>query len=436
MIAKGTGIVEEAIRHGKVTFVFCLFCLIILPIHVEYLPPFLIAWVIFWFLENYSRLREIWNIRNLSVLLFILFIIYFVFYLAGLIYSTNINNGLLLVFRRLSIILFPIVLFYPGEYIKLKIRLLLKVFSLSTLAYVLFCFGYALFRSISLKNGVFTFSVHPPDPQLIYINYFFGTDLAVSQHTSYLSMYILFSMFIAFESFFEKQMKAKFKVLWLLSGIVLLASLYFFSSRAAIISALMLIPVYFLIHARRFKVWWSYLLIIVVSLLILVTLLLSNERMKYYFTEISGTTFEDKVLLDDRIPIWKASVSVIRDNLIFGVGVGDACEKLKKEYKDAGYTGYYYDNLNAHNQFLEVLLVSGLVGFSVFIFILGMMSYIAVKNKSLLYGIFIFMILIFFMFESILNRLAGVSFFALFSFLLIFIERGKQEISDANTQLP
>jgi O-antigen ligase len=190
-------------------------------------------------------------------------------------------------------------------------------------------------------------------------------------------------------------------------------------------SALLLIPIYLVTQLKRIKVWWSSILIIIVALLILVALLLSNERMRYYFTGTSLTSFEDKVMLDNRIPIWKAALSVVKHNLFYGVGVGDACEKLKKEYIEAGYSGYFYDNLNAHNQYLEVLLGSGIVGFSIFISILGTMSYIAIKNRNMLYGIFILMMMLFFMFESILNRLAGVSFFSLFSFLLIHLNKGK-----------
>jgi O-antigen ligase len=418
---------RELISRKMMTFVFCLSTLIILPIHVEYIPPVLVAWVIFWFLENYGRFYKMFDLRQPSVLLFVLFIIYFLWYLTGLIYSADINNGLLLIFRRLSFILFPIVLFFPGEYIKRKTGMLLKIFSISTLSYVYVCFGYALFRSVTFTDGVFSFSVHPPDPQLIYINYFFGTDLAFSQHTSYLSMYVLLSVFIALESFFDRLLRLRIRIFWLFSAIVLFNSLYFFSSRAGIISALLLIPVYLIIKLRHFKFRRSYILMAVGGILILLLLLLSNERIRYYFSNTSGGTFEEKVMLENRIPIWKASLSVVKRNPVIGVGVGDACEQLKSEYRSSGYTGYFYDNLNAHNQFLEVLLASGIIGFSVFMVILGMMSYIGIKNRNLLYGLFIFMMLIFFMFESNLNRLAGVSFFSLFAFLLIHVENVEQE---------
>jgi hypothetical protein len=44
----------------------------------------------------------------------------------------------------------------------------------------------------------------------------------------------------------------------------------------------------------------------------------------------------------------------------------------------------------------------------------------AIKDRNILYGAFIMIVLIFFSFESMLSRFAGNSFFGLFSFLLIF----------------
>jgi O-antigen ligase len=77
------------------------------------------------------------------------------------------------------------------------------------------------------------------------------------------------------------------------------------------------------------------------------------------------------------------------------------------------------ERFNAHNQFLEVLLENGIIGLIIFISIFVCMFYIAFSNKNLLYIMFILMTLMFFMFETVLYRLAGVSFFSLFSFLLI-----------------
>jgi hypothetical protein len=54
------------------------------------------------------------------------------------------------------------------------------------------------------------------------------------------------------------------------------------------------------------------------------------------------------------------------------------------------------------------------------------MGYIALNKKNILLGLFIISVIIFFIFETMLNRLAGVSFFGLFSFLLIYAKKNNQ----------
>ena len=117
---------------------------------------------------------------------------------------------------------------------------------------------------------------------------------------------------------------------------------------------------------------------------------------------------------------WKSAFGVIGSNLILGVGTGDASEELKKEFKKRGYVDGYYDNLNAHNQFLEILLENGIVGILIFLSLISYMVYSAISERNLLLGLFIIMMVVFFTFETVLNRLAGITFFPVFAFLLAY----------------
>jgi len=391
----------------------------------------MILWVVCWIIENRQRFTKIWNREDPVLFLFAGFALYFLWYLGCLFFTDDVHNGILLVFRRLSFIIFPFVLLFPGDIIKKKVRLLLRIFSLGTLFYILFLFGLALVRSVYLTNGAITFNPHPPEYD--YANYFFGTYFVFLQHPTYLAMYVVFSMFIAFESFFDNQLKSFFRILWLLSGMLLLVSLYFLSSRAGIFSALLLIPLYLIIQFKKIKKLGVSVLIIIVAMPVVIFSFLNNDRIKYYLPEANETSLVEKFMLDNRIPIWKSAIKTIKHNIFFGVSPGDASKELLKEYKNAGYTEMCYDNLNAHNQYLEVLLGTGLIGFLIFITILSYMVYILILKRNLLFGVYILIILIFFLFESILNRIAGVTFFSLFTFLLLYLEDNntvrKQEIN-------
>jgi O-antigen ligase len=417
--------IKQYIQSGKLTFILCLLSAIIIPLHVDFLPPVMILWLIAWIIENHKDFNKIWNIKNPAVLLFAGFTLYFLWYLAGLIYTEDFHNGTLLTFRRLPFVVFPLVLVAPGEYLKKNIMLVLRIFALSTLLYILFSFGLALIRSTFFTTGTITFNPRPPDAD--YENYFFGTRFAFSQHPTYLAMYVVFSIFVALESFFDKTLKNFQRLLWIGSSGILLVSLYFLSSRAGILSALLLVPLYLIIQFKKIKKWWVSVLILIVAIPLLIFSFSKNDRMKSFFPEKADTSFMEKIMLDNRVPIWKSTFSVIKHNLFIGVGPGDASHDLRKEYLKEGYTEAYYNNLNAHNQYLEILLGTGLIGFLIIVYILGLVIYQAIVKRNLLFMLFIMAILIFFLFESILNRIAGVTFFSLMTFLLLISGEGSDK---------
>jgi O-antigen ligase len=181
------------------------------------------------------------------------------------------------------------------------------------------------------------------------------------------------------------------------------------------------IPVYLLyklkIRGLR-KIAGFMIIMLLFCYFILLPVFRANPRFNPYFVKDSKLEISNKILTESRLGIWKSSLEIIRNNFFFGVGTGDIQDELNKEYKLVGDDDLKRD-LNAHNQFLEVLLENGFVGLLLFISIFGMMLYIAIKEGNIIYLMFTIIVLISFLFETMLNRLAGVSFFSLFSFLLL-----------------
>jgi O-antigen ligase len=149
----------------------------------------------------------------------------------------------------------------------------------------------------------------------------------------------------------------------------------------------------------------------------------SNERVKIVLNEISNGSLKQKAIQDGRVIIWRSALRISRNNLILGVGIGDVRTELMKEYQRIGDKDLIENNYNVHNQFLEVLLENGIIGLMFFLAILGCMLMIMLNEKNLLYGLFIFMMIVFFIFETVLYRFAGITFFSLFSFLLLHIPK-------------
>jgi O-antigen ligase len=237
-------------------------------------------------------------------------------------------------------------------------------------------------------------------------------------------MYVIISGFISFESWVDTSLRMKKRIGWLVNGIFLMISLYFLSSRSGLLAVVVLIPVYlFLKVYKRKKLIAGFAILILLSILFLVVR--TNERVSIGMDEISKESFFQR---DGRIYIWESAIHSVRHNLILGVGIGDVKAELMKEYQLLGDQNLIQNRYNVHNQYLEILLENGIIGLTLFISIMIFMFYIAFTERNVLYGLFIIMMVIFFLFETVLNRLQGVTFFSLFSFLLIHINYDNQKI--------
>ena len=408
------------LEAGSLSLAFAVIILILIPLYIWFVPPFMVLWGMIWILENRKKKIHSISENRFPVILFFLFIAFYLWQLAGILYSDDTGTGWNTFLSRLSLFLFPLVLLIPGEKIKKNGISLLKIFAASTTIFIIICFGYAFYNSISFRNGVFLFNPHPAKEY--WMNYFYGFYFSVNQHPSYLAMYVIISGFISFESWFDTSLKMKKRIGWLVNGIFLMISLYFLSSRSGLLAVVVLIPVYlFLKVYKRKKLIAGFAILIL--LLILFLVVRTNERISIGMDEISKESFFKR---DGRIYIWESAIHSVRHNLILGVGIGDVKKELMKEYQLLGDQNLIQNRYNVHNQYLEILLENGIIGLTLFISIMIFMFYIAFTERNILYGLFIIMIVIFFLFETVLNRLQGVTFFSLFSFLLIHINYNHQ----------
>jgi O-antigen ligase len=405
------------LSNGGLTFLCCLLSVIILPVYVHYLPPFMILWVLCWLLENGAGTRKLNFKGNKEAILFILFICFFIWQLAGLLFADSLNIGFERIFKRLSFLLFPLVLFYPGNRIIKNIHLMLELFAICTLLYIIYCFVNAVHNSLIIQSGKLIFNPHPLEYD--YENYFYSSRLSNLVHPSYLAMYVVLSVLISLENLFDSSITRFRRGLWIVIIFVFFTVLYLLSSRAGILAGIIILPLYFLLKFYGKFSKWIILIVVVIIVAVFAEIAKTNEKVLSSIKGITNNSFDETLKSDERLLIWKSALGVIKENIVLGVGTGDASEKLKEEFKNRGYVNGFYDNLNAHNQFLEILLENGLIGLILFLTILSYMSYLAIYQHNLLSGLFIIMMVIFFMFETVLNRLAGITFFPLFSFLLI-----------------
>ena len=124
--------------------------------------------------------------------------------------------------------------------------------------------------------------------------------------------------------------------------------------------------------------------------------------------------------LMQRIEFWKASVGIIGENWLTGVGTGDMNEAFQQEYVKMNSKLPPDQRWRSHNQFLSIFVGFGLFGFLWFLLAL---FYPAFKLRGFTdYFFLVFMIIgtLSMMTEDTLESQMGVTFFSFFYCFLLF----------------
>ena len=117
-----------------------------------------------------------------------------------------------------------------------------------------------------------------------------------------------------------------------------------------------------------------------------------------------------------RLLEWRGAWSIICQNPILGVGTGDGNQTLKKFYSNynASTTSVDYD---AHNQYLQTWLETGLFGLAFLLLCLFLPWVRSINQTTDISFIIIFSSMC--LTESVLNRQKGIIFFSFFFALLL-----------------
>jgi O-antigen ligase len=158
-------------------------------------------------------------------------------------------------------------------------------------------------------------------------------------------------------------------------ALIMSAALFFTMSRGGMfsfIAALLFIAL--LVSTRRSmkKKGWIILAIAVFIILVIAWLGATPvvERILSIKAEIAPRYF------GGRLPIWQGTIGIIKDNFIFGTGLG-TFNYIFPKYQPLAIINKHYTY--AHSDFLELLSEVGIVGFS--IFLLGLIAFIIYASR-------------------------------------------------------
>lgn len=115
-----------------------------------------------------------------------------------------------------------------------------------------------------------------------------------------------------------------------------------------------------------------------------------------------------------RVEYWSAGASILSNNWILGVGVGDVEDAFNSHYQNTNSPLHEEHRRRAHNMFLTVWISFGLLGFALFVFMIVRFLKHVLAEQLLLGALFMCIALASFVFEDTLETQTGVTFFALF----------------------
>jgi O-antigen ligase len=366
-----------------------------LPYYRRISSILLVLLVVVWFLNGgYSKIAD--ALKNPIVLLFISF---FVLPLLTLLYSTNKDFSLFE--KRASLFVLPIVIYTS----LLSMRTIYSML----FGFVLSCTAASVYSIVYATSNDMVFDTE------MTIN-------AIGMTHVYFGFYLSFATCLLAYMLMVRKMKLYQITLIALLIAFLLLFMFLLGGKMSVLSLFLvafILGIAFLIRTKR---WKSGLVVILLPPVLFAILLFTNPNVKYRFTYIFN---KEHYFVGDnawssigvRFTIFQCARQIFNDPLI-GTGVGDVQKDLDACYVESGYNTVI--GMNAHNEYVQWTLGTGIVGLLIFIVALTVPAVQAFRRQNDLYLCFILLFALCCTTESLLERQQGVIFFALFNSLLFF----------------
>ncbi len=410
-------------------FIFCM------PLYRWFLPYFIGFLAISWGVAgnfSYKFRHYFLHKKNYSQLLLPLF---FCITAVSFFYSEDKISAGKDIEQKLSFLLLPLFLIGISHFFT-KFRVaLFKLFIAGNFLAGIISLTRGIYRSFHFKGGEFIFDASVQQNGMGFIesiiqggNFLFYSELSTFMHPAYWAMYLCLSMvflFVIRQSVSEISVRDNvlfYALIVFFSGLI-----FMLSSRAGILSFLLILGGKVGYHF--FKTKRIGIKIALPSLIILLLLIVaSNARFKLATKEFLLLVSSEKSItenknLSERFMMWNAGILTVKDNFWLGAGIGDAKKQMNEKYKTFRYAKANHIKLNAHNQYIETFSTIGVSGFILLLLLIFLPLREGIKRKDAALIGFSALILLNFIFESMLNTISGVLFF---TFFYVFLQENRQ----------
>lgn len=344
---------------------------------------------------------------------YLFFISFFVSVLIGLLidlYTTN-NLEFKEITKRASFILMPFIIYSSRKHIQL-LALKYFIYFLTLLSSALIIIG--LIRSV-INKGVIIYGIWDSKTtegfysqdrilnwgELSYKRLFLYFDM----HPTYYSLFsLIVVLLVLFTSILNIGRKKQFAIITLHIIMIVLVG-----SKAGIVSLLFILIIKLTTGIFNKRKFIAISILLAIPILTISLIPSTQIRIK---KAIASMSFKKNDLknssTNERIILWNSIRDFNTKELILGSGYTNSRQKV---YQLTGI------DKNMHNQYLQSLISSGLIGFILLIFFL-FLPYIF--HQNILVNIFIAIIVFNLLFENMLDRIWGIMIISIFYSLFIF----------------
>lgn len=328
------------------------------------------------------------NITIISLLVFV------VGELLSLFYTSNIAYGLTQVEKRIPFLMILVAVLFFSKHSLLNFHNLVRFYSIGVILLLLLSTFYILYGLL--------FGELRGELNIYGLGEFRG--LKFLGHRTYMGMIILFSFPYWYQCILRSN-TIKVKLIYCLLVAYSIFIIVISGARGVTISMLVLLS-YFLFDLLR-KSTHKYItgLAVIAFVAVSVLFLVKSPRVKLLLHK--NQTVGILKNSESRFKTWYSAEKLLENKWILGEGIGDSKDKLITQYEINGFLFEKENKLNAHNQYLETWIGSGLLPtISLLAFLISLLF---VKNEKQIWAISFTIILgVNMIFESLWVRNMGV----------------------------
>jgi O-antigen ligase len=323
-------------------------------------------------------------------------------------YSLNRQEGFNDWGKQIAIFLFPIFFcLNPLDIKKYRSQLLLS-FSLVCTLTVIYLYADIF---ITIKHYQLPWSAILSGA---FINHNFSEP--IDMHATFFSMQLVIAL-VYLISLLIKEHNKTYRLFYALCILILMAGLIQLSSKS-VIGVLFLvmniaIPYFILKGSKR----WKFVIVSSsVTLLLIAGILYSGAFRERFLNEFKLDLSKASVneVNDGRFARWQIVTGLISKKPVIGYGTESEMGLLQDGFYTHKLYNSYLNKLNAHNEYLSMLLNSGIIGFLIYAATLAWGLRLSLKRKDLLFFTFILLMLIVSLSENVLDVDKGIFFYAFF----------------------